>query len=154
MASSSELSHEESGISLSDNDLLAREDDADNPSEVTPVMLSRDESGTSLNGINADSVQLARDNADVYSEVHPVMVQANETLTVAEVYNFLSNANSKYEEYISNEPPVKPRGGSIFLFDLGKDETVWDHKRRQLRYVYRYFELSIIRVDLISNCFS
>ena len=54
-------------------------------------MLSRDESGTSLNGINADSVQLARDDADVYSEVHPVMVQANETLTVAEVYNFLSN---------------------------------------------------------------
>ena len=85
MASSSELSHEESGISLSDNDLLAREDDAVNPSEVTPVMLSRDESGTSLNGINADSVQLARDDADVYSEVHPVMVQANETLTVAEV---------------------------------------------------------------------
>ena len=39
---------------------------------------------------------------DVYSEVHPVMVQANETLTVAEVYNFLSNANSKYGEYISN----------------------------------------------------
>ena len=140
MASSSELSHEESGISLSDNDLLAREDDADNPSEVTLVMLSRDESGTSLNGINADSVQLARDDADVYSEVHPVMVQANETLTVAEVYNFLSNANSKYEEYISNEPQVKPRGGSIFLFDLGKDETVWDHKGRQLRYVYRYFE--------------
>ena len=46
-------------------------------------------------------------------------------MTVAEVYNFLSNANSKYEEYISNERLVKPRGGSIFLFDLGKDETVW-----------------------------
>ena len=106
-----------------------------------------------MNGINADIVRLARDDADVYSEVHPVMVQANETLTVAEVYNFLSNANSKYEEYISNEPPVKPRGGSIFLFDLGKNGTVWDHKRRQLRYVYRYFELNIC-VDLISNCFS
>ena len=83
-------------------------------------MISRDESVTSFNGINADSVQLARDDAHVYGEVHPVMVQANETLTVAEVYNFLSNANSKYEEYISNEPLVKTRGGSIFLFDLGK----------------------------------
>ena len=87
---------------------------------MTPVMISRDESVTSFNGINADSFQLARDDADVYGEVHPVMVQANETLTVAEVYNFLSNANSKYEEYISNEPLVKTRGGSIFLFDLGK----------------------------------
>ena len=45
---------------------------------MTPVMISRDESETSFNGINADSVQLARDDADVCSEVHPVMVQANE----------------------------------------------------------------------------
>ena len=37
MASSSELSHEESGISLSDNDILAREDNADNPSEETLI---------------------------------------------------------------------------------------------------------------------
>ena len=91
---------------------------------MTSVMISRDESGTSFNGINSDSVQLARNDADVYREVHPVMVQANEMLAVAEVYNFLSNANSKYEEYISNEPLVKPRGGSIFLLDLDKDESL------------------------------
>ena len=71
----------------------------------------------------ADSNQLCTKNADAGSddEVRPLMVQTNDTLTVTEVYDILSYATSKYEEYISNEPPVQPKGGSVFLFDLGDD---------------------------------
>ncbi|XP_019860322.1 PREDICTED: uncharacterized protein LOC109588615 [Amphimedon queenslandica] len=34
---------------------------------------------------------------------------------------------------ISSAPPVQPHGGTVFLYDLGDDDSKWNIRKRQLR---------------------
>ena len=40
-----------------------------------------------------------------------------------------------YEEYLNTTivPAVKPKGGTLLLYDLGRNETEWENKKRKLR---------------------
>ena len=62
-----------------------------------------------------------------------VRSDAFDSLDAGEVYDLLSNADTVYKDMFSTVPPVQPVGGSVFLFDLGPDESQWDLKRKRLR---------------------
>ena len=51
-----------------------------------------------------------------------------------EIVNFFENAGLYADEKISNVPPVLPIEGQIFLFDLGKDQNLWEKWKKQMRY--------------------
>ena len=34
---------------------------------------------------------------------------------------------------ISNAPPVLPKGGELFIFDLGQDKSSWESNKRKFR---------------------
>ncbi|XP_019851758.1 PREDICTED: uncharacterized protein LOC109581789 [Amphimedon queenslandica] len=53
-------------------------------------------------------------------------------LATFEVYDiFLKALNDRGK--LNTLPPVKPAGGSMFIYDLGLDETLHNSKRKQLR---------------------
>ena len=55
--------------------------------------------------------------------------------TDANVAHYLENATMIYEEYLSTTivPTVKPKGGTLLLYDLGRGEAEWENKRKKLR---------------------
>ena len=63
-----------------------------------------------------------------------VRSDAIDNLDAGEVFDLLSNADTVYKDLFSTVPPVQPAGGSVFLYDLGEDESQWDCKRKRLRY--------------------
>ena len=64
-----------------------------------------------------------------------VRSDVTDSLKNDEVYDYLANV-TEYREFINNcvHPPVKPNGGSIFIFDLGPDEAQWEERKKKLRY--------------------
>ena len=75
-------------------------------------------------GLNDDE-----DNDDAY------MKGKNFNLDSSEVYGIFLNAKKKPEK-LNTMPPVKPAGGSIFVYDLGSCTTQHNAKKKQLRYVH------------------
>ena len=50
----------------------------------------------------------------------------NVALGYSQVVDYLENANTTYKEYINtldSNPPIQPKGGTVFLYDLGLDEA-------------------------------
>ena len=60
---------------------------------------------------------------------------ANVALDTSEVVDYLENATMIYEEYlnITIVPSVKPKGGILLLYDLGRDEAEWENNKKKLR---------------------
>ena len=60
---------------------------------------------------------------------------ANVALDTSEVIDYLANATTIYEEYLNTTivPAVKPKGGTLLLYDLGRDEKEWESKKKKLR---------------------
>ena len=65
-----------------------------------------------------------------------VRTDAFNFLKADEVYDYLAHAKANYEAFVncSVDPPVKPNGGAIFIFDLGADEVQWEERKKKLRY--------------------
>ena len=75
------------------------------------------------------------DVADENDFCKAVRTDATDSLTNDEVYDYLANVE-KYREFINHSvhPPVKPNGGSVFIFDLGPNEEEWEERKKKLRY--------------------
>ena len=52
-----------------------------------------------------------------------VRTDAHEPLDANEVYDLLSNADNTYKDLISTNPPVLPKGGTVFLYYLGSEKS-------------------------------
>ena len=55
------------------------------------------------------------------------------SLSQDEVADIFFNAKDLYKDQISRAPPVQPKEGEIFLFDLGPDKSVWESYKRKFR---------------------
>ena len=56
----------------------------------------------------------------------------NVALDYSQVVDYLENADTTYKEYINTldaNPPIQPKGGTVFLYDLGLDEAQWEVKK-------------------------
>ena len=40
-----------------------------------------------------------------------------------------------YPDTLDANPPIQPKGGTMFLYDLGLDEAQWEVKKKKLRQV-------------------
>ena len=76
-----------------------------------------------------DGLDDNEDNDDAYIK------GKNFNLDSSEVYGIFLNAK-KQPEKLNTMPPVKPAGGSIFVYDLGSCTAQHDAKKKQLRYVH------------------
>ena len=52
-----------------------------------------------------------------------------------EVYNILCNGATKHRSKLCTLPPVQPRGGCVFLYDLSALGPIseWNQRKQQLR---------------------
>ena len=73
------------------------------------------------------------DGTDVSEECIPVKIGVLKGLDAEEAYELLVHASSKYNEQISTAPPVQPKGGTVFLYNLGEDSDKWDLQKKKLR---------------------
>jgi len=55
----------------------------------------------------------------------------SDNLTSAEAYSYFVKA-SRGKLQLSNDPPVLPKAGSIFFYDLGLDSKQWELTKRKL----------------------
>ena len=71
----------------------------------------------------------------VSTDCKVLSTDANVTLETSKVVNYMENATTIYEEYLNTTivPAVKPKGGTLLLYDLGRNETEWENKKRKLR---------------------
>ena len=69
-------------------------------------------------------------------EVLPLTESAKCNLSAAEAYEYLTKAGNVYKKLtcLSPYPPVQPRGGSIFLYDLGPEKSKWEANKKKIRY--------------------
>ena len=68
-----------------------------------------------------------------HEECIPIKSDVCRNLSTEEVYDLLVHASGKYKNRISTAPPVKPKGGTVFLYNLGENAETWDLKKRQIR---------------------
>jgi hypothetical protein len=61
-------------------------------------------------------------------ECTPVRTDATD-VDSAEIVSLL-----KEVKVLSQVPPVKPRGGTLFQYDLGDDPSTWEATKKKLRY--------------------
>ena len=49
--------------------------------------------------------------------------------------DYLDEAATKHKDFLNRavNPPVKPIGGTVFLFDLGPNEAQWETNKKKLR---------------------
>ena len=71
----------------------------------------------------------------VSTDCKVLSTDANVTLETSKVVNYMENTTTIYEEYLNTTivPAVKPKGGTLLLYDLGRNETEWENKKRKLR---------------------
>ena len=69
------------------------------------------------------------------AEPIPLTEGAECNLSAAEVYKYLTKAGSicKISTCSSTNPPIQPKGGSIFLYDLGTDSSKWEGNKKKIR---------------------
>ena len=65
----------------------------------------------------------------------PISTGANQGLEANEVVNYLGAAVTTYKEYLNCtlKPPVQPKGGTLFLFDLGSNESQWENNKKKIK---------------------
>ena len=61
-----------------------------------------------------------------HEECIPIKSDVCRNLSTEEVYDLLVHTRS-------TAPPVKPKGGTIFLYNLDENTETWDLKNRQIR---------------------
>ena len=67
-------------------------------------------------------------------EAIPVTQKEENNLSDAEAYSYLTKAGNVYKNFTRcTNPPVQPKGGSIFIFDLGPDQSKWEVNKRKIR---------------------
>ena len=52
-----------------------------------------------------------------------------------EVLNYFNQAAQSNTVVVSSLPPVLPRAGELYIFDLGPEESQWDNKKKKMRYL-------------------
>ena len=62
----------------------------------------------------------------------PVTEDARDNLKSAEVYQYFIRALNR-ELPLSLAPPVQPKAGSIYLYDLGPDSDKWESLKKKIR---------------------
>ena len=70
------------------------------------------------------------DSSEASSEAIPLTENAKFNLSVVEAYEYFNKAGYKESTRLGTNPPVQPRGGLIFLYDLGPDQLKWEANRR------------------------
>ena len=75
------------------------------------------------------------DSSEASGEAIPLTESEKCNLSAAEAYEYLTKAGNVYKEStcLDANPPVQPRGGSIFLYDLGPDRLKWEANKRKIR---------------------
>lgn len=65
----------------------------------------------------------------------PISTDANQGLEANEVVDYLDEAATKHKDFLNRavNSPVKPIGGTVFLFDLGPNEAQWETNKKKLR---------------------
>ena len=66
----------------------------------------------------------------------PAVEDAFDNLTSAEAYDYFSQA-TREELQVSTEPPVQPKAGSVYIYDLGTNSDKWEQTKKKLRLVVR-----------------
>ena len=76
------------------------------------------------------------DSSEASNEAVPLTENAKFNLSAAEAYQYLNKAGNIYKEStcLGTNPPVQPRGGSIFLYNLGPDQLKWEANKKKIRY--------------------
>ena len=76
------------------------------------------------------------DSSEASNEAIPLTENAKFNLSAAEAYKYLNKAGNIYKEStcLRANPPVQPRGGSIFLYNLGADQLKWEANKKKIRY--------------------
>jgi len=59
-------------------------------------------------------------------ECVPIKTDVCHNLTAEEVYDLLVHVSGKHKDKKSIAPPVQPKGGTVFLYDLGENAKTWD----------------------------
>jgi len=67
----------------------------------------------------------------------PLQSNCLENLAAEEIFKLFNHA-AEYEDKFSVVAPVRPITGQIFLFHLGEDESQWEKRKKQLRYIAIY----------------
>ena len=62
----------------------------------------------------------------------PAVEDAVNNLTSAEAHNYFSKAISGKLQ-ISVDPPVQPKGGNLYIYNLGPDSDKWEQEKKKLR---------------------
>ena len=65
----------------------------------------------------------------------PVKNDAHQSLDGNEALQLMRDAQTKHVAHISTAPPVQPRGGTIFLYNLELDKLKWVLMKRKVRYI-------------------
>ena len=68
----------------------------------------------------------------------PLTEGAEHNLLTDEAFGYLTKAGSStYKAFtcLDTNPPVQPKGGSIFLYNLGPDHSKWEANKKKIRYV-------------------
>ena len=73
------------------------------------------------------------DDGTDFSECIPVKTSVLKSLDAEEAYELLVHASSKHKKQISTAPSVQPKGGTVFLYNLGEDSDKWDLQKKKLR---------------------
>ena len=74
---------------------------------------------------------------------------ANVALDTSEVVDYLENATMIYEGY-HHCSIVKPKGGTLLLYDLERDEAEWENNKKKLRSVIASnWKYDILSVNII-----
>lgn len=58
----------------------------------------------------------------------------NYNMDTGQVFELLSSAQLLPSPKFSTSPPVKPKGGQLYLFDLGNNSLNWDLRKKQFRH--------------------
>ena len=64
----------------------------------------------------------------------PVRSDGYENLEGDQVLDIFQNATTKYRDSIARAPPVLPKEGEVYLFDLGPDNASWEQMKKKYRY--------------------
>lgn len=62
----------------------------------------------------------------------PAKTGLNHNLDVNELIDFLEEV-ALGKDMIFSTPPVLPKEGELYVFDLGSDKSQWDQKKRKFR---------------------
>ena len=79
----------------------------------------------------------------------PVRSDCYENLDGDRVLDIFQNATTMDRDSIAQAPPVLPKEGEVYLFDLGPDNASWEQMKKKYRYnLSSSFSLSTFKPDL------